>query len=294
MQIASEIDGMDQQLHDFLDVHSTPTNLQLQSLDEDAFLIYSYFISVTDHLPSDIRRSLSLIKSLSEKYAESSVLLSNFLCSLDNGDTSEVERIKKRISRIDTSKLRQYQQESYNESIRLFELVKSYRVNIEVEIKRINKAKKLRCQVGSLSGSQKIGQLDNREAHKIVTHRQNILDARNSERRSVLSPAKISESSVLTRVLRERKSSAPLEISKRVRDQSSSSVKQEILQTSRRKRKTINEPTYCVCHDISYGDMIACDDKNCKIEWYHLGCVNLQKPPKGQWICSECRKRGRK
>ncbi|KAG8098143.1 hypothetical protein GUJ93_ZPchr0013g37976 [Zizania palustris] len=25
-----------------------------------------------------------------------------------------------------------------------------------------------------------------------------------------------------------------------------------------------NEPTYCICHQVSYGDMIACDNENCE------------------------------
>ncbi|KAK9329485.1 hypothetical protein V1520DRAFT_343220 [Lipomyces starkeyi] len=57
------------------------------------------------------------------------------------------------------------------------------------------------------------------------------------------------------------------------------------------KRMKSSQKTYCICDDVSYGDMIACDDKNCKIEWYHLGCVNMKRPPKGEWICPLCTER---
>ena len=28
--------------------------------------------------------------------------------------------------------------------------------------------------------------------------------------------------------------------------------------------------TYCVCRHVSFGEMIACDDPDCDIEWYHI------------------------
>ncbi|AET41286.1 histone acetyltransferase YNG2 Ecym_7467 [Eremothecium cymbalariae DBVPG len=46
---------------------------------------------------------------------------------------------------------------------------------------------------------------------------------------------------------------------------------------------------YCFCQSVSYGEMVACDGPNCKYEWFHYGCVNLEEPPKGQWYCPECR-----
>lgn len=29
------------------------------------------------------------------------------------------------------------------------------------------------------------------------------------------------------------------------------------------------EPTYCICSQVSFGEMIACDNENCSIEWFH-------------------------
>ncbi|KAL6303992.1 hypothetical protein BKA93DRAFT_785658 [Sparassis latifolia] len=47
--------------------------------------------------------------------------------------------------------------------------------------------------------------------------------------------------------------------------------------------------TYCFCDGVSYGDMIACDDKNCEREWFHLPCIGLTVPPDGTWYCDACR-----
>ncbi|PPR94459.1 hypothetical protein GOBAR_AA26196 [Gossypium barbadense] len=49
-----------------------------------------------------------------------------------------------------------------------------------------------------------------------------------------------------------------------------------------------NEPTYCLCNQVSYGEMVACDNPNCKIEWFHFGCVGLKEQPKGKWYCPDC------
>merc|ERR1712142_1370249 len=49
-----------------------------------------------------------------------------------------------------------------------------------------------------------------------------------------------------------------------------------------------NEPTYCLCHQVSYGEMIGCDNNDCLIEWFHFGCVGLTTKPKGKWYCPKC------
>ena len=52
------------------------------------------------------------------------------------------------------------------------------------------------------------------------------------------------------------------------------------------------EPRYCYCNEVSYGNMVACDNDDCPREWFHLPCVNLEKAPIGRtkWFCSdECK-----
>ncbi|KAL1919013.1 uncharacterized protein VTP21DRAFT_2394 [Calcarisporiella thermophila] len=52
-----------------------------------------------------------------------------------------------------------------------------------------------------------------------------------------------------------------------------------------------NEPLYCYCNQVSFGDMVACDNDQCEREWFHYGCVGLTEPPKGKWFCSiECKR----
>lgn len=68
-----------------------------------------------------------------------------------------------------------------------------------------------------------------------------------------------------------------------------------------------DEETYCLCgkfkvefHNyhliefsflgqVSYGEMILCENDACKIEWFHFSCVSLSTKPKGRWYCPNCR-----
>lgn len=39
------------------------------------------------------------------------------------------------------------------------------------------------------------------------------------------------------------------------------------------------EPKYCYCNDVSYGEMVACDNEACAREWFHLKCAGLVRAP---------------
>jgi hypothetical protein len=49
-----------------------------------------------------------------------------------------------------------------------------------------------------------------------------------------------------------------------------------------------DEPTYCYCNGVSYGEMVGCDADGCEREWFHLECVGLKVAPKinGQLLVS--------
>ncbi|KAK1837847.1 phd finger domain-containing protein [Colletotrichum chrysophilum] len=54
-----------------------------------------------------------------------------------------------------------------------------------------------------------------------------------------------------------------------------------------------DEPRYCDCNRVSFGDMIACDNENCDKEWFHLECVGMAQIPARttKWYCPDCRVR---
>ncbi|KAI8330718.1 hypothetical protein BC941DRAFT_439992 [Chlamydoabsidia padenii] len=49
-----------------------------------------------------------------------------------------------------------------------------------------------------------------------------------------------------------------------------------------------NEPLYCYCQQVSFGEMVGCDNTDCDLEWFHLACVDLKTVPKGKWYCYTC------
>ncbi|CDW54862.1 PHD domain containing protein [Trichuris trichiura] len=60
--------------------------------------------------------------------------------------------------------------------------------------------------------------------------------------------------------------------------------------------ESVDEPLYCLCRQrynhivqVSYGQMICCDNEKCEMEWFHFKCVHLATKPKGKWYCPSCR-----
>lgn len=50
------------------------------------------------------------------------------------------------------------------------------------------------------------------------------------------------------------------------------------------------DKVYCVCRQVSFGNMVACDNDECPYEWFHWDCVGLVEPPQGTWYCPTCTK----
>jgi len=52
-----------------------------------------------------------------------------------------------------------------------------------------------------------------------------------------------------------------------------------------------DEPVYCICQKVSFGEMVQCDSTDCRFDWFHFPCVGLTpgQGPKGKWYCPGCR-----
>ncbi|KAI4725590.1 hypothetical protein E4T49_06690 [Aureobasidium sp. EXF-10728] len=48
-----------------------------------------------------------------------------------------------------------------------------------------------------------------------------------------------------------------------------------------------DEPKYCYCGQGSFGEMIACDNDDCPMEWFHLGCTGLRAVPGDNGECED-------
>lgn len=95
----------------------------------------------------------------------------------------------------------------------------------------------------------------------------------------------------------------PLTIKLNLRNSSSGRVNKTSREATRNgiakpnisKREEPQEETYCVCRNVSYGSMVACDNPKCPIEWFHYGCVGIVRPLEGEWFCSErCKSEARR
>lgn len=53
---------------------------------------------------------------------------------------------------------------------------------------------------------------------------------------------------------------------------------------------TVDTQVYCFCRNVSHGEMICCDGKNCPYEWFHFECVGLTEAPRGSWLCDDCKR----
>ncbi|KAK3940085.1 hypothetical protein QBC46DRAFT_136488 [Diplogelasinospora grovesii] len=49
-----------------------------------------------------------------------------------------------------------------------------------------------------------------------------------------------------------------------------------------------DDKKYCICQNVSFGDMVACDNDDCPFEWFHWSCVGLKSEPNGTWYCPVC------
>jgi hypothetical protein len=47
----------------------------------------------------------------------------------------------------------------------------------------------------------------------------------------------------------------------------------------------VDEGSYCLCRSVWCNGMVACANDECKVEWYHLACINLSQRPIGRWVC---------
>ena len=56
------------------------------------------------------------------------------------------------------------------------------------------------------------------------------------------------------------------------------------------------QEVYCFCHQHRDDTLIGCDDPKCRIQWFHMNCVNLSKlpPSNSEWYCKECLEKRKK
>ncbi|GAA5886312.1 hypothetical protein JCM6882_001600 [Rhodosporidiobolus microsporus] len=89
-------------------------------------------------------------------------------------------------------------------------------------------------------------------------------------------------------VEKEREWKRRREMQKHERKEKKKEMKREEEQAAKGMPIDPNEPVYCYCRRVSFGEMIACENDDCPREWFHLDCVNLSEAPEGSWYCDDC------
>ena len=41
--------------------------------------------------------------------------------------------------------------------------------------------------------------------------------------------------------------------------------------------------------DPPFGKMLRCANHDCDMEWFHYGCINIKRKPRGDWYCAACK-----
>ena len=62
------------------------------------------------------------------------------------------------------------------------------------------------------------------------------------------------------------------------------------LSQSTYSEQTAQRDVWCFCRCEESGEMIVCDNVQCKIGWFHIDCLRIEKIPRGKWFCPECTK----
>ena len=66
-----------------------------------------------------------------------------------------------------------------------------------------------------------------------------------------------------------------------------------ILKTQLTVIKTQDE--WCICKmSEDEDDLIMCESKTCKHQWFHIKCMRIEKIPKGKWFCVKCKTKKQK
>ncbi|XP_014215136.1 inhibitor of growth protein 5 [Copidosoma floridanum] len=244
-----------------------------------AFYLEHYLDSL-EHLPTELRRNFNLMRDLDARaqvlMREIDKLSDEYLVNMKN-ETKENK--KKELDKIQTlfNKAKEYGDDKVQLAIQTYELVDKHirrldsdlaRFEAEIQDKAINSNRALEDSGSSKKGRKKLKEKEKRKK-----------GTASSEDESKGSRKKLKKggSTASTAATSATGSGSQGE-------SNTLSHPADVLDMP----VDPNEPTYCICNQVSYGEMIGCDNTDCGIEWFHFACVGLTTKPKGKWYCPKC------
>ena len=258
-----------------------------------------------------LKKNQSLTKNLSKEYENKTKVLQKLI--KEYKDSKKYENLKQLMKKIE----KQYD-ECYEIGEKRMNLANESYFLIENEIKRINLLiEKLKFEHDNLESNDFSynNYLINKNFEEIFSLENNINSKRRSKGKKILSDSEIfpnlGKSSKLKKKLKNKNFLKNKRLlNKQNKNENNENQDDNSIISSEENKKILEngdlplgwedvtykeldgkigpkEPVYCFCNYISYGNMIKCDNPNCKREWFHFHCVGLKNQPKGKWFCSE-------
>ncbi|XP_051555101.1 inhibitor of growth protein 5-like [Myxocyprinus asiaticus] len=224
-----------------------------------------HYLDSIEGLPFELQRNFSLMGDLDnrteEKKAEISELAAEYIEKVRNLESEERVQHLKKIENA-YNKCKEFSDDKVQLALQIYEMVDKHIRRLDADLARFENDLKEKLDPGSQDSSDE----------KLSRKDTNIKDKRGSHGRD--------------------KKESDQESPKLKRQKNSPSVSEALLSMHPSDVLDMpvdpNEPTYCLCSQVSYGEMIGCDNADCPIEWFHFACVGLTTKPKGKWYCPRC------
>ncbi|XP_060873284.1 inhibitor of growth protein 4-like [Metopolophium dirhodum] len=268
-------------------------------------LYLEHYLDSLENLPVELQRNLTLMQLLDSKVQE---LMLN-IDKLANDYMSNVKRysVEKKnetmtIIQRQFDKAKEYSDDKFQLAKENYELVDKHIRKLDSELARFEaeiQSKAISARKNIEEGSQKRGhtKTKDKEVKKESASSEEEIVTKTSKKKQLkkvrakstsAAPSKTSLVSVVTNQTNPTKSVASVTIE--TRSLTGALVGAGVAHSAEVLDMPVdpNEPTYCLCNQVSYGEMIGCDNPDCPIEWFHFACVKLITKPKGKWFCPKC------
>lgn len=251
------------------------------------FDVRSSFVSVVDHLPSDIIRKLWLIQTLNTQYDLVKRKLDSLLKEIKHHDIPR-ELYLQKVSQINMAakQLTHMRLESAEEAKSISSTIKITKLNLENQYNQLQQDQKTYLQELTTNG---------KTAAKHTERTNKRTSTSNGSRPKITLKLNLDKKNEKQRTMKKKKESPSTIIKitkpKRGRPHKKKTTK-PLIQAL--EENNPDDELYCLCRNVSFGEMIACDNPKCKYEWFHYSCVGLTRAPRGRWNCPLCKNRTKK
>lgn len=250
-----------------------------------------------ESLPEDIRRNLVLLGEMDEKNEKTlfdvDVSSDEYLKKVENFNKFEKTRVRNDMrEKLDNAKTIADEQVSI--AFQTYELVDKHIVHLDAVLANLDKD--ITERASTLLENEKNS--SSCVADKEIDENCNTTNKKKKlKRKEKLSPSPTYNSKIKSKKVKGMKKKNKVNEREESKEEESSDEQSNLTELLDECRNDIlhmpidpNEPTYCFCKQVSYGNMIGCDNPSCIIEWFHYPCVEITKKPKGDWFCPNCKK----